>query len=87
MPKKVEPSAHTCVCLTVDELRSRLLHFDGAAMVMIPGPEGGLQALRAMAVTPVVLNVNSDSQFGPHDLPSRRQKPHAWALVLRSGET
>lgn len=87
MPKKVEPSPHNCACLTVDELRSRLLHFDGAAMVMIPGPEGGLLALREMEVTPVVLNVNSDPQFGPHDLPGRRQRPHASALVLRSGGT
>jgi len=78
-------AAHNCACLTVDELRLRLSHFDGTTMVMIPGPEGGFQALRDMEVTPVVLNVNSDPQFGPHDRPYRRQKPQASALVLRPG--
>ena len=76
---------HTCACLTVDELRTRLSHFDGTTMVMLPGPEGGFQALRGIEVTQVVLNVNSDPQFGPHDRPHRRQKPHASALVLRPG--
>ena len=83
MTKKIETAAHACACLTVDELRTRLQQFEGTTMVMIPGPEGGLRALRGMDVTPVVLNVNSDPQFGPHDMPYRRQKPHASALVLR----
>ena len=52
-------------------------------MVMIPGREGGFAALHDMEVMPVVLNVNSDPHFGPHDKPYGRQKPHASALVLR----
>jgi hypothetical protein len=36
-------------------------------------------------VTPIVLNVNTDPQFGPHDVPHRRQMPDVSALVLRSG--
>jgi hypothetical protein len=54
-------------------------------MVMLPGPEGGFHALANMDVTPVVLNVNSDPQFGPHDVPGKRQKPHTSVLVLRPG--
>ena len=85
MPKKFEPEAQACTCLTVDELRARLAHFDGATMVMIPGPEGGLLALGDVEVTPVVLNVNSDPHFGPHDRPYKRQRPDASALVLHPG--
>jgi hypothetical protein len=85
MANKREQPARTCACLTVNELRERLSDFDGTTMVMIPGPEGGFLALARMEVTPVVLNVNADPQFGPHDLPHRSQKPHASALVLRPG--
>lgn len=85
MLKRLASAEPSCACLTVDELRVRLSQFDGSTMVMIPGAEGGFHALREMEVTPVVLNVNSDPQFGPHDLPYRSQKPHASALVLRPG--
>jgi hypothetical protein len=83
MSKKIGAKAHDCVCLTVDELQARLQRFDGSTMVMMPGPEGGFLALRGMDLTPVVLNVNSDTHFGPHDVPYGRQKPHRSALVLR----
>lgn len=86
MSKKIAATTHSCACLTVDELRAGLQRFDGSTMVMIPGPEGGLLALRGMDMTPVVLNVNSDPHFGPHDTPYRRQKPDASALVLRPDE-
>jgi len=85
MSKRPVSAGPSCACLTVDKLRNRLLQFDGRTMVMIPGPEGGFVALGGMDVTPVVLNVNADPQFGPHDVPSRTQRPHASALVLRPG--
>ena len=85
MSKKTETMAHNCACLTVDELRARLSRFDGTTMVMIPGPEGGFLALGGVEVTPVVLNVNSDPHFGPHDRPYKKQRPDGSALVLLPG--
>ncbi len=52
---------------------------------MMPGPEGGLLALGGTELMPVVLNVNSDPHFGPHDKPYKRQRPDVSALVLRPG--
>lgn len=85
MSKNFERGTRSCACITVDELRNRLTHFDGTTMVMLPGQEGGFHALGNLDVMPIVLNVNSDPQFGPHDLPSKRQKPHTSVLVLRPG--
>ena len=85
MQAKIEPGAQAQTCLTVDELRLRLASLDGSTMVMMPGPEGGLLALADTEVTPVVLNVNSDPHFGPHDKPYKKQRADVSALVLHPG--
>ena len=71
-------------CLTVSELKDWLAQFDGDMMVVVPGAEGGLQPLRDIRTTPVMLNVNSDPAFGPHDVPGHGAAADTRALVLLS---
>ena len=85
MTKEFGVNAGAEVCLTVDELVARLSQFGGTTRLMLRGPEGGFAPLCDLHETPVVLNVNSDPAFGPHDVPWEARPADTSAVVLVSG--
>jgi hypothetical protein len=80
LPTKVRRSPVTG--LTVAELIERLGLFNPESVVVIEGRYGGLDCVRAMAPADILLNVNADPDFGPHERAENEDEADARAVVL-----
>ena len=83
--KPTNDTSGTVKRLTVEELRQRLAGFDANAFVLLPGQEGGFHAIGQVQAFDIMMDVNKDPLFGPHDVPGKRQRPDARAVVLLGG--
>jgi hypothetical protein len=68
--------------LTVAEVIERLRLLNPESIVVIEGRYGGLDSVRAMVPVDIMLNVNADPDFGPHERADGEDEGDARAIVL-----
>lgn len=56
--------------MTVIELINVLLSMPQDSMVVLPGYEGGYKEVSLVDVVKLLLNVNTESYYGPHEVSS-----------------
>ena len=68
--------------LTVAEVIERLRLLNPESIVVIEGRYGGLDSIKAMVPLDIILNVNGDPDFGPHERAQSEDEADARAVVL-----
>lgn len=68
--------------LTVAELIERLQLMNPESLVVIEGRYGGLDSIKATMPLDVILNVNGDPDFGPHERADSEATADMRAVVL-----
>lgn len=68
--------------MTVAELIARLSEFPAESRVIVNGYEGGYEDVVTAEELPIVLNVNKENYYGPHDDVTSRNGPADEVAIL-----
>jgi hypothetical protein len=83
LPTKVRRAP--AVGLRVSELIERLRLLNPESVVVVEGRYGGLDSIKALVPLDIMLNVNGDPDFGPHERAESEDAADVRAVALISG--